>query len=243
MDRAAVAAGLKDRVDDPNKVRQARTPFCGPAAFIRALAIDKPDAYVQAAIDLFNTGKATIGALKIEPGSVVRGARMPDNINHADWLMLSSLRDSSNALLTAADNWWGGVEGPTLPGELAGWFKAAGYTSVANNACPKTKALDVNALQILDANVYLASKHHVVMFIDSDVLDEDDQDDMLSAWPNHWVTLLAPIAHGSTVSFTNPIAMLIAHWGLTVTIPVNAAKPLQTVHFLNKFYGYVAAKS
>ncbi|WP_178133587.1 hypothetical protein [Vineibacter terrae] len=57
------------------------------------------------------------------------------------------------------------------------------------------------------------------------------------------MTLLAPIAHGSTVSFPNPISMPIAHWGLMATIPSNAARPLRTGDFLNKFYGYVAAKS
>src|SRR5215471_4773661 len=72
LDRATLAAELKTRLGAANSVNQAKTPFCGPASFVRALIKDMPDSYAQAAIDLFNTGEATIGSLKIKPGDKVR---------------------------------------------------------------------------------------------------------------------------------------------------------------------------
>src|SRR5262245_60090157 len=100
LNRAALAAQLKVRIDKPDTVDQAGTPFCGPASFTRAVIIDMPDAYAQAAIDLFNTGEATIGSLKIKPGDTVRKSAPQHSTTQADWIMLASIRDSGNAVLS-----------------------------------------------------------------------------------------------------------------------------------------------
>jgi len=66
------------------------------------LASLKPVTYVQAAIDLFNNGECTIGTLKIKPGDAVRKSAPLRKTSHADWLTLAGLRDSGNAVLSAA---------------------------------------------------------------------------------------------------------------------------------------------
>jgi len=98
-----LASGLLARVDNPNLINQAGTPLCGPASVIHALATNNPDAYVQAAIDLYSKGKAQIGTLTLSPGNNLKQAAVPANTDPADWIMLGSVRDSSNWFLSPAD--------------------------------------------------------------------------------------------------------------------------------------------
>jgi hypothetical protein len=244
LDRATLAAQLKTRLGSPNSVNQRQTPFCGPASFTRALIIDKPDAYAQAAIDLFKTGEATIGSLKIKPGSTVRESAPQNGTNQADWIMLASIRDSENTLLSAGGVFGGSLAGITVPGTLAGWFTSAGFTTVVNSADVTQTVPAARAAQVLTANAYRKSGHHVVLFIDADVMDKDDQDDWVSLFPDHWVTLTSDITHGGTLAYEDPIAMEVFSWGAVYPIPEDAAaKPLKKKDFLHKFYGYIAVKS
>ena len=74
VDKAALVAGLSARVDNPDLIRQAATPYCGPASLTRTIAGDNPDAYVGAAIDLYTKGAAQIGnrgKLDVRIGAVV----------------------------------------------------------------------------------------------------------------------------------------------------------------------------
>ncbi len=243
LNRATLAAELKTRLGAPNSVNQRKTPFCGPASFTRALIIDMPDAYAQAAIDLFNTGEATIGSLKIKPGDQVRKSAPQNNTNQADWIMLASIRDSGNTVLSAGGLLGGSAAGITVPGTLAGWFTSAGFSTVLNNASVTQTVPAARAAQVITANTYQSTKHHVVMFIDADVMDKDDQDDEISMFPDHWVTLTTQITHGGTLNYDDPISMSVFSWGTTYAIPADAtAKPLKKKHFLNKFYGYIAVK-
>ena len=43
VNKDALILGLRARVNDPNLVKQAGTPFCGPASLIRTVASDNPD--------------------------------------------------------------------------------------------------------------------------------------------------------------------------------------------------------
>src|SRR5262249_35001142 len=122
LDRATLAAELKTRLGAPNTVNQKQTPFCGPASFTRALIKDMPDAYAQAAIDLSNTGEATIGSLKIKPGDTVRKSAPQHGTNQADWIMLAGIRDSGNKLFSAGGLFGGNIAGITIPSTLASWF-------------------------------------------------------------------------------------------------------------------------
>jgi len=243
LSRATLAAELKTRLGAPNSVHQRQTPLCGPASFTRALIIDKPDDYAQAAIDLFNTGEATVGSLKIKPGDKVRKSAPQNGTNQADWIMLASIRDSSNALLSAGGLLGGSAAGITVPGTLAGWFTSAGFTTVLNNASVTQTVPAARAAQVITANTYRQSGHHVVMFIDADCMDKKDQDDEISMFPDHWVTLTGNITHGGTLNYDDPIAMPVFSWGTVTSIPEDPAQyPLKKKYFLNKFYGYVAAK-
>src|SRR5689334_22904947 len=53
LDRAQVAAGAIDRIDDPDKIKQQESSMCGPACLAHAVATDAPQDYAQAIVDLF----------------------------------------------------------------------------------------------------------------------------------------------------------------------------------------------
>lgn len=243
LNRATLAAELKTRLGAPNTVHQRQTPFCGPASFTRALIIDMPDAYAQAAIDLFNSGEATIGTLKVKPGATVKSSAPQHGTNQADWIMLASIRDSGNAALSAGGIFGGNLAGITVPGTLADWFTKAGFSTVVNNASVTQTVPAARAAQVLTAETYRQSGHHVILFIDADCMDKADQDDEISLFPDHWVTLTGAIVHGGTLAYEDPIAMPVFSWGRIASIPEDpATKPLKKKYFLNKFYGYIAVK-
>jgi hypothetical protein len=243
LDRATLAAQLKIRLGAPNSVHQRQTPFCGPASFTRAVIIDMPDTYAQAAIDLFNTGEATIGSLKVKPGDKVRKSGPQHGTNQADWIMLASIRDSGNSVLSAGGIFGGNLAGITIPGTLADWFSKAGFGTVVNSADVTQTVPAARAAQVLTANTYRASGHHVVLFIDADVMEKDNQEDEISLYPDHWVTLTGEIYHGGTLAYEEPITMPVFSWGRITSIPEDPAQhPLKKKYFLNKFYGYIAVK-
>src|SRR5215467_3949498 len=185
LNRATLAKQLNSKLATPDSVNQAQTPFCGAAAFVRALVISKPDDYAQAAIDLFNTGEAKIGSLSIKPGNTTRNSAPQKSTDQADWLMLAGIRDSGNTLLSAAGLLGGNAAGITLPGTLAEWFTSAGFTVI--NKCDVLQTIPVvRACQITEANSY-RSGYHVILFIDENVMEATNQADETSMYPDHWV--------------------------------------------------------
>ncbi|HJQ60205.1 MAG TPA: hypothetical protein VJ890_25090 [Vineibacter sp.] len=243
LNRATVAQELRMRITSPNSINQAQTPFCGPASLVRLLALDKPDTYVQAAIDLFNTGACTIGSLKIKPGDMVRKSKPQNGTSHADWLMLASVRDAGNAVLSAGGVLGGSAAGITLPSTLADWFTKAGFATVVNKAGVTQPSLpNAQASLVQSAKTYRTSGHHIVMFVDADVLKTSNQDDEISIYPDHWITLTTDIKDGGELSYNEPISMWVYTWGDQQTIPKSSSKALKKKHFMNKFYGFIAVK-
>jgi hypothetical protein len=220
ISRATLAQDLRARIASPNAIAQAKTPFCGPASFVRLLALEKDEAYAKAAIDLFNTGECTIGTLKVKPGDAVRKSPPLKGTSHADWIMLASIRDSGNAVLSAAGLFSGNAAGITVPGTLADWFTKAGFPTVVNKASVTQPSLpNAQASLVQSAKTYKASGHHIVMLVDADVLDEANQDDEFSLYPDHWITLTADIKDGGELSYNEPISMWVYTWGNQYTIP------------------------
>ncbi|MCW5748969.1 MAG: hypothetical protein KIT36_22455 [Alphaproteobacteria bacterium] len=242
--RATLAQQLRDRIASPSSVNQASTPFCGPASFVRLLALEKPDAYAQAAIDLFNTGECTIGTLKVKPGDTVRKSAPQNKTSQADWIMLASIRDSGNAVLSAGGLLGGSAAGITLPGTLSDWFTKAGFTTVVNKASVTQPSLpNAQASLVQSAKTYKTSGHHIVMLVDADVLKDSNQDDEISIYPDHWITLTTDIKDGGELAYNEPISMWVYTWGDQQTIPKLATKPLKKKYFMNKFYGFIAVKT
>ncbi len=202
LDQATIAAGLRDRINDPNTIDQANTSLCGPAEFARDIAQDKPFDYAKAVIDLYKTGQALIGTLIIKPRDDLKTQPVVGRVNQTDWILLASIRDS--------DNWWFHLQAPndktssmTLPHSKEDWLKRAGYTEVIN---------ETNLVLCKDlANAVKASKlfkggYKVALFINSNMLDAATMGDP-SPWPDHWVALTSAIAIKS-INLTRPGALV-----------------------------------
>ena len=245
VDKLDFASGLLARIDDPNRINQSGTPLCGPAALVRGVAQGNPDAYAQAGIDLWTKGAAVIGALNITAGNELKQASVEPNTNPADWVMLGSVRDTNNWFLSPA-GWFGGnVAGITLPMTVEKWFKDAGFTKVVNDTSLTGGDIpSVKSMCAKRASDLFSAGYYVTLLVDDNVLKPSNQNDIVSMFPNHWVVLNSTIANAGTMDYSKLCSFKIYTWGqgeyqVPKTPPGN---PLTWEKFLNKFYGYVAAR-
>src|SRR5580704_6077459 len=72
LNRADIASGILERVNNPLGFSQLQTSFCGPASFFRIVATDMPGIFAQFAMDLYETGEGTIVTKKVSPRKWVR---------------------------------------------------------------------------------------------------------------------------------------------------------------------------
>jgi hypothetical protein len=246
MNRATVAAGLKERIDDPDKIDQGSTSLCGPADFVRDIATDRPVEYAQAAIDLFKTGRGHIGRLQIKAGVFLRTHVVPATagIHQADWIVLASIRDS--------DNWFFDYQSETddaaaitMPHSKEKWLKQAGYSEVIN---------DTNVAFIKDlacatrASGLFSSGYKVALFINANMLYADKMNNP-SLTPDHWVALASPmriksinLARPGTLNEdpTSYVTFSCYSWGKRYPVP--ASGTLTDYRFCSNYYGFIACR-
>ena len=80
------------RIANPALMDQGDASLCGPTALVYNLATDRPIQYARYAIDLYETGKAAIGGLRIEPRPDCRAYLPPAGAIHpADWLTIHQM--------------------------------------------------------------------------------------------------------------------------------------------------------
>jgi hypothetical protein len=243
IDKAALAAGLIARIDNPNAIDQGSTPFCGPTTLVRSLAVSNPDAYAQAAIDLYLTKRARVGTLDVRPGNELVQASVAARTNPADWIMLASIRDTDNWFLSPA-GWFGSnLAGITIPSTIENWFRAAGYTRIINDTDVSGGDIPVvKSMRAMRASRCFSNGYNVNMLIDADLLDSSTQNDWVSMYPDHWVVLRSTILNAGTTNYDSPCSFQVFTWGNIRPVPFDPSKPLKHEYFLNKFYGFVAAK-
>jgi peptidoglycan hydrolase-like protein with peptidoglycan-binding domain len=155
LTRATVAAGIGERVVSPDGAQQGGNGLCTTAAFINVWAQDAPDAYASFATELFNAGTAFLAPTQSGAGQRVAAspalltadyasiatrmtARSFPVPSQADWMVMSAIRDSTNALFPFTgdpDNWVSHNlgDGASPIGDLDGWLRhASAWTSVVD---------------------------------------------------------------------------------------------------------------
>lgn len=246
MDRATVAAGLKERIDDPDKINQGQTCLCGPADFVRDIATDRPAEYAQSAIDLFKTGRGSIDRFRIKAGVYLRVHTLPATagIHQADWILLASIRDT--------DNWWFDYSSEekktaaiTMPHSKEKWLRQAGYSDVIN---------DTNVGFIKDlacatqASRLFSRGYKVALFINANMLYADKMNSP-SLTPDHWVALTSPIRIKSINLLrpgtlnedpTSSVAFTCYSWGNRYPVPGTGT--LTDYRFSSNYYGFIACR-
>ncbi|MBV8793178.1 MAG: hypothetical protein JO237_14145 [Pseudolabrys sp.] len=228
---ARLVAGMIERVNDPTKQNQAAASLCGPAAFLYCLLNAHPEQYVQYVVDLYLTGKARIGSLKVEPSVDCRYYAPPaDRIAPVDWIALASLCDSENTTLTysSVDDTAAGI---TMPHSLAHWLGAAGFSGVKNdtNLVHRKGRKDVEAAK-QEADLF----RRVCLFINANLLDAAKQTKK-SMFPDHWAVI-----EKNPQIVNDAVSLSVYSWGSIVSIPNTGA--LSIDDFTKNFYGVVSAK-
>lgn len=236
--RADLARGLRERVDDPDNINLGQTSLCGPADFVRDIALDDPATYVKAAVDLFETGSAVIGTFYIKPKADLKTYKLPATatIDPADWILCASIRDTDNWFLdyqSEGDD----AAAITMPHSKEKWLKQAGYTHVLN----ETNAVFTKDLpNARAASALLGKGYKVALFINSNMLDTSTQSDA-SAFPDHWVALTrGMVISGMSADPASKVDFRVYTWGREQSVPLSGS--LSIKNFLANYYGYVACK-
>lgn len=218
---------LVSRIEHPETIDQRNAAVCGPAAFLRGLAVKDPVRYANFACKLYVLGSAKLGDLTIVASEKVKNAHIGHrhNISPADWVTLASLRLSRNWFYKNPDKLNETfLTGVTWPAALADWFSQMGYDSTNRANLYMTKGFTNWGR----ACVRFGNGEIVCLFINTNMID---QPTVKSKTPNHWVGL-------SNVISNDPPKFEIFTWGGLRTITFTA---MNKNNFTMNYYGYVSA--
>lgn len=239
ISRKRVADGLRVRVWAPSAIDQGTSSLCGPASLLFDVATRDPEAYVRYVTALWETGHGRIGRIEVRPGTDLRAFDPGRNVEASDWIALASLRDSENWFFDYQED-SDALAGITLPGELEGWFRKAGYTEVVNDA---RAIVDKDEQCLRRADDFFRKGFRVCLFIHSNMLSPSTQANG-SATADHWVVQTGRVTFGATMIEGKPattVSLRIFTWGEgRRAVPQAGVLPLDD--FLDDFYGFVAAR-
>lgn len=167
LNRAKVAAGIAERVNNPDGSQQGGNGLCTTAAFINVWSQDAPDAYAAFASTLFNNGAANIapnqngGGQRIQASNALLGAdfaaitaKMQQKgfpvYSEADWMVMAAIRDGTNLFFDFTgnlDDWVSHTlaDGASRSADLEGWLRNAGaWSSVVDASASLDEAKQLN---------------------------------------------------------------------------------------------------
>lgn len=213
IDKNLLLKDIKNTVVNPLNIRQAGTPFCGPASVIFELASREKTRYIRFCQELFETGGFKARSQMINASENTRQSRIPEKISTADWMMLATLRDSENALIPVDNEWIdfaGGITGITFPSELETWiYEVLGFDNFDFFSCYTSDEL--NAL-IAAHNAW--QKSGVAFLLINLGLLKTEEEGLL---PNHWIAFQNNF---STVANNEKISVVFDcySWGKILTV-------------------------
>lgn len=253
QNRPTIAVQIQDRVNSPSLINQGFSSLCGPASFLYCLAKKSPFVYAKYIVDLYDSGKAKLGSLDVEPGSDTKSYSLPltSGMSEVDWIGLAGLRDSENDFYDY-QKYTNEAAGITMPGDFLSWFTKAGYTNGVNDT---NLVDDEDLFTLVQAHQKKQSGHAVCLFVGADVFLGKKGGKVIA---DHWVVLNSPIlidgksvqpllAKGKSINsdkslLSKKLMFNVYSWGNNAR-PVNQNNNNLTVkHFLDYFYGYVSSK-
>ena len=207
FEKSKIEMQILERFNHSSYPIQGDGSLCGPAAFFYCLQKDRPDVYAQAARELWQYGKTTIGTLEIAPSDSCRHpasefyTKNIARISGLDWMTLAGLRDSENSVLSY-DSVNSPVAGVTMWDTLTEWFEKAGYEKVLSNA--GITQIGIQGIRTL--NEYISRGYKVVTLISDGLLDGSDSNLTV---PTHWVVWDGQM----TTSINGDVQLNIFSWG------------------------------
>jgi hypothetical protein len=243
INRADLAKRLRELVNDPNLVTQGWINLCGPAIFFHVFVRRDPVGFVRYAADLYEKASANIGSLKVKPGgdllnadyAKIKAKQGGDPTPVAEWMCMSALRDSENAVLDFEGDPSESVSGITTPGELADWLKAAGIYNKVSDEGNWVGSKGFNHAMALRP----VPNRDILMLINAKIIDPyHKKKALLDRFPNHFVQLL------SQIHTTNRGTVWFHYWSWAEVMPKPGQPPIEikTMDFINNYYGTVTGE-
>lgn len=209
--KADLIADIKKTIANPFNVQQVNTPLCGPAAIVFELVRKQPKRYVQICRQLWETGKFQARTETIEPSDTLLNSPIKDEgnkISLADWMLMTALRDTANAIFDVDSTSGNFVMGITTPGEMEGWtFELLGRDTVDFISTYTFEEID--AMQT--AQKLWAAGGVAFLMIDADLL----RNKAAGVIPTHWIVFLG----GLTIDKASEIISFQCYsWGKEIPV-------------------------
>jgi len=233
IDRRDFETTRDERIVDPGLMNQSTGSLCGPASFLNILARNRPGDYYNFLTTLYDTGEAHVGNFRVKPGSDCRNITLK-HLKAADWVGMASIRDSENAFFDYDDE-DDAFAGITLPHELAGWFKKAGFkveAEVANVVLARGESY------LRQADALRKQGCEICLFINADMLTAGKLTPRSHPFyiPNHWVVLMSDVTFApGKVNFE------VFTWGQG-DYPVPMSPPCTPEAIYDNFFGFIAVR-
>ncbi|MWC27108.1 hypothetical protein [Paenibacillus sp. MMS18-CY102] len=184
LDSNTVLTRINNLKGDANLFNQGVVGLCTTACFYHHIIQKDAAQFESFAKALFGGGIGFLGKLKVAPGTDLRNAdysalaaKFPGMPPQADWMLMSSLRDSENWFFDyeGAPDESTAIETPTK--ELCEWYTDTGFYKSATNSTDKSVA----AIKAITKN----ANNHIVLWIKTALLQPGDG--------THVITLEGPI--------------------------------------------------
>jgi hypothetical protein len=119
--KAELIADIRARVANPFRINQVSTPLCGPASIVFDLVSHDPRRYVEICQSLYEDGQFPSRTHTIQPSDTLIHSRVRKEMSVADWMLMTTLRDTENVIFPVEDASSVFVMGFTKPWEMRGW--------------------------------------------------------------------------------------------------------------------------
>jgi hypothetical protein len=184
LDSTTVLTRINDLKNNANLFDQGAVGLCTAAAFFHHVIQKHPTEFESFAKALYGAGIGFLGKLKCNPGSDLRNtdyaalaAKFPGMPPQADWMLMSSVRDSENWILDYEGAPDESTALATSASELSDWYTKTGfYSSVVYSG--DTSLAKIKAIQKTATN-------HVALWISIPLLQPGTA--------THMITLESPL--------------------------------------------------
>ncbi|RWP30701.1 hypothetical protein [Mesorhizobium sp.] len=252
LDRYWTLQRIRRLVQHPSEINQRGLNACGPAVFFRIWFARDPLAAATFACNMLRDGSASIGTLIVASGwrllaqdyallkSATESAHAGATPENAEWMLLSSLRDSENIFFDYLGEPYTTMDmaaGVTLPSTLASWLNATGlYAGVANETSVVYPAGQQRLLSLIptsDVDIVLLVSSSFNAGLYPSIPPGVQPPPGGIHIPDHYVLVTAPFAK-STESLW--LQFEVWSWGRVVTGWAGYAQ------FFTKYFGPLIAK-
>ena len=189
LNQRQIIAEMRSRLSNPFNVNQGAQPFCGPAAILFELIRRNPVYYVQICRNLFQLGGFHTQSKRwISPSPRLRESTGQLQMPQADWMVLSTLRESENLIFAVepdSPQIIRNISGMTKSWEMMGWVREIlGYRDVKyHNAY---LMWDVSALRRAAEAINAGGVAFALITAEGMLTNQPP----VLAYPSHWVAIL-----------------------------------------------------